>query len=265
MKKEKAIDPKIIIFSAIILILVLVIVFLLFIINKPGKSVLLNNKNDYAKGTKTNVTNDINSKENNSENSKINTNEQTNSSNIPAKEESKAPVNNNTGVSNDSKTITYFENVEKDVNSYVNSNNIDKLKTVAKDKFTTLVDFIFYGTTINGVTFNQLTETTKQKLVAIVNSIDTKIESKVPGYKDTIKAKATETYAFLSGKLKQGITIIGDKVEEKIGSDTYNSVKDQASKAVDNIKESASTIAEGGKEVATKAKDKISNWYEGWK
>ncbi|HPF82599.1 MAG TPA: hypothetical protein PLV83_00290 [Bacilli bacterium] len=65
--------------------------------------------------------------------------------------------------------------------------------------------------------------------------------------------------------MKQGITIIGDKVEEKIGSDTYNSVKDQASKAVDNIKESASKIAEGGKEVATKAKDKISNWYEGWK
>ncbi|MDD2435184.1 MAG: hypothetical protein PHO63_02905, partial [Bacilli bacterium] len=84
-------------------------------------------------------------------------------------------------------TINYFQSVENKVNEYINKENFDKVKDKVTDLFILSVDFVFYGSEINGVKFNDLTEATKIQILKIVERLDNKIESKQPGYKIIIK------------------------------------------------------------------------------
>lgn len=217
---------KVIIISLFIVI-VFVIFFAIYSINRYDKGVnMSSNRNDYSSNNKT------------IENDEIKT---------------------------EKETIEHFEAIENEVDTYIDNKEDEKLSTKAKEKFTELADFIFYGTEINGITFNELSEATKEKLVSIVNSIDTKIESKVSGYKETISDGATTSYKYLSDKLKQGVTYIDGKIESKIGEEKYSNIKEKANEVVDNVKEKSTKVIEKGKEVAKSAKDKVKNWYEEWK
>lgn len=178
---------------------------------------------------------------------------------------SNGKVLENNEIKKEEKTISHFENIENEVDTYIENQENKKLSTKAKEKFTELVDFIFYGTEINGITFNELSDSTKDKLISIVNRIDTKIESKVPGYKETISDEASTSYKYLSEKLKQGITYIDGKVEDKIGEEKYSNIKEGANKIVENVKEKSTKVLDKGKEIANSAKDKVKNWYEEWK
>lgn len=229
--------------KVIILALALIVIFVsTIIINSisgyKGKELSTNNKNVYASGNK----------KQNIDNKMIN------------KQEESIKEDNI-----DDKTIQYFENIELEVDNYVEDKDEKKLSSIAKEKFVTLVDFIFYGTEINGITFNELTDATKEKLVSIVNSIDNKIESKVPGYKEEISDNATTTYTYLSERLKKGITYIDGKIDEKVGTEKYETFKENVSETADKVKEVTSNIVDSGKNVAKNIKDKVKNWYEGWK
>lgn len=91
-----------------------------------------------------------------------------------------------TNQSIDKLIINYAESAKTAVESFV-TNEDNKAK--AKEYFTTLVDFIFYDGTINGHTFNELSTSAKAKVVYYALLIDSKIDSKWPGYKDTIQEK----------------------------------------------------------------------------
>lgn len=161
------------------------------------------------------------------------------------------------------KTIEYFNNAEKEIDDM--SNNIEKLKTEGKALFVKLVDFVFYDTTINGITFKELTEETQDKLVDIINRIDLKIEEKIPGYKETIKDYTGKTYVYLSEKLKQGITYIDEKIYEEVGAEKYDNFKQNFDETIKNTKENLNIAIDASKEILDKGKDKIKTWYEGWK
>jgi hypothetical protein len=171
------------------------------------------------------------------------------------------PVDNNTTIDNQS--IQYFEGAEMKIDSM--TNNIDKMKTEGKALFVKLVDFIFYDKPINGIKFKDLTSATQEKLISIVNSIDNKIESKAPGYKETVVDYSGRTYTYLGVKLKQGITYIDSKIEQKVNSEIYNNVKETSSEAVDTMKESFGTAIDISKKALQSGKEKVKNWYEGWK
>lgn len=166
---------------------------------------------------------------------------------------------------NDNQTIRYFENVKDETDTYVNEGDTIKLNNLAKDEFVTLVDFIFYGTEINGITFSELKQETKDKLISIVNDIDDKIESKVPNYKEEIKSDASNIYSILSDKLHKGVTYVDGKIEKNIGTGKYNSFKSKVSDVTDKTKDKAKELFVNGKQTAKKVTDKIKNWYEGWK
>ncbi len=168
-----------------------------------------------------------------------------------------------TTASSDNQTIEYFKAAESKINSM--DDNIDKVKTEGKALFVKLVDFVFYDTEINGIKFNDLSTATQEKLVAIVNSIDSKIESKIPGYKETVTDYTGKTYTYLSEKLKQGITYIDTKIGENVNPDTYTEVKEETSDVVDTIKESVGTAIDISKETLAVGKEKLQKWYEGWK
>jgi hypothetical protein len=168
-----------------------------------------------------------------------------------------------TTTSVDSQALEYFNAAESKINSM--TDNIDKVKTEGKALFVKLVDFIFYDTEINGIKFNDLTTATQEKLVAIANSVDSKIESKLPGYKETVVDYTGKTYTYLSDKLKQGITYVDTKIGENINPDTYAEVKEETSGVVDTIKESVGTAIDISKETLAVGKEKLQKWYEGWK
>lgn len=260
----------------------LVLIVLTFIIDtykdfseKSSKNTF-NNKNEYAASNKV-----VNIKEkNNNNNSEVSSNikeENVSKDNEITKEsellmnvepiqevvETQEETNNNEIKNINEKTITFFETTESEIETSINEEQ--GISEKAKEKFVMLVDFIFYGTEINGVTFEQLTEETKQKLIDIVNRIDLKIEEKVPGYKETISSGAKMSYTYLVDKLKQGITYVDGKIEEKIGTEKYDQIKEEVDESVEKIKEGGSKVLDKGKELFGTAKDKIKNWYEGWK
>ena len=93
--------------------------------------------------------------------------------------------------------LEYFEDVEK-------SNDESKLKK----GFTNVVDFLFYGKEIKGKTLSELTDDAKLKIMKIALSLDQKIDSKFPDYKDKvsekykeIKSKVVELYVNTTTKI----------------------------------------------------------------
>lgn len=244
----------------VLVISFIVLVLLTMIINtftKTQESKIANNKNEYSNSNKLSLV----EVENSNTNIVQNESEQIEETQINKLPEVQAFTEKN-NVNNE--TILYFENTEEEIDLLVEKND-EKTTTKIKEKFVELVDFVFYGTEINGITFDELTEETKQKIIDIIKRIDEKIEEKVPGYKESISTGAKESYNFLIDKLKQGINYADIKIEEKLGTEKYQEIKDNITETTEKVKESGSTVVEKGKEILGTAKEKIKNWYEGWK
>ena len=157
--------------------------------------------------------------------------------------------------------VAYFEDLEEEVNYYLNQENFDKMKEKAKEIAIIGIDFIFYGTEIKGITFDELTQESKEQIKVIVSSIDSKIESKIPGYKETIKDKFGRGYDYLTEKIENGLNFIDGKLDKKYGED-YQNVKDKANEVKEDIKDDASDIYDKAKEGVSDGWSKVKGWYE---
>lgn len=73
-------------------------------------------------------------------------------------------------------------------------------KEVAKQKFINAVDFIFYGKTINGVSFASLTDKVKAKVIYYTLLMDSKIENTFPDYKQNLGEKYNDIKSRLIAK-----------------------------------------------------------------
>ena len=165
-------------------------------------------------------------------------------------------------INNEARVLEYFEDNEEQINKEVRDGDLtDK----AKEKIVELTDFIFYDKEINGIKYSELKEETKEKLIDLASKIDNSVEKKVPNYKERIKEKYDENFPIIMDSIKDGITFIDDKLEEKIGKEKYDSIKEKVSEikdaAVEKTKEAVETVKDG----AQTAKSKIKDWYEGWK
>lgn len=249
---------KVIVLIGAFTVLVVLTTVINTFIKRDVSNDIANNKNEYASSNKIDVieetskTNEVIVYETSKEDVKVNTNTQV----IPEVVKESSNI--------DTQAVVYFETAEEEIVQLVEEDN-QNISEKVKEKFVELVDFIFYGTEINGITFDELTEETKQKLINIVNRLDAKIEEKVPGYKETISMGAKESFGFLISKLKQGISYLDTKAEEKIGTEKYEEIKENVAETTEKIKDGGSVVIEKGKEVFQTAKDKIKNWYEGWK
>lgn len=188
------------------------------------------------------------------------TNSKNNQSQTP---KSNANVNSNVIINDDKEIeiISYFENLEQEVDKAINEDSFSKFKEKAKEIAITGIDFIFYGTEIKGVTFEQLSDNAKNKIMAIVSRIDNKVESKIPGYKETIKEKFTQGYDYVKTKLQEGLNYADDKLLEQYG-DKYQDVKDKTKEVTQDIKESTKDVTNQIQDAASNGWSKIKNWYE---
>ena len=201
---------------------------------------------------------------NNSDDS-IENNKETENNNIK-NEQVQNKVNNNNQSNNQSNNqanhqmqyteqeiITYFETLNNELTTYDNNQNLgEKIKS----KFVTCIDFIFYEKEIGGKTFNELTNSTKLKILEICLAIDSKIETKFPGYKENINSKYQNIKTKIIEKYLDTTTTICNN-NENLCNDakkSFSSLKSNFNLTWDIIKNLAGTSI-------TKLKD----WYEIWR
>ena len=149
---------------------------------------------------------------------------------------------------NEEEYIEYSDPVE-----YFNSLEEEKDESKLKNGFTTIVDFLFYGKEIKGKTFKELKDDAKLKIMKIAFSIDSKIDSKFPGYKDkisdkykNIKTKIVELYVNTTTK------ICSNNEQLCISAkNDFNSLKDSFGITFDYLKK-----------YGIKGLDKLKEWYE---
>ena len=172
----------------------------------------------------------------------------------------------------DSNVITYSANDEKVINSL--NETLNKVKSnvsdnafldSAKGVFISVVDFLFYDGSINGVTFDELTDSGKQKVLEIASSIDSTIENKFPGYKETISDKASNAFNKASEIIKDGANDLNDFAREKLGEDNYQSIIDAKDELIVYTKNAINFIGDVSSSLWSSAKDKLDNWYQNFK
>ena len=151
-----------------------------------------------------------------------------------------------------SEEITQF--AEKLENEILTEENINKALQRAKQDFIKLTDFIFYGTEINGYTFNDLTEQTKLQLMSIVMRIDARLEEYKPGYKEEIKLKIEDIETKLTIKYLE----VSDKICTKMGSVACN----QAKQDLQVLKEDINLTIDWLKVIASNSLSSLDSWYQ---
>ena len=135
----------------------------------------------------------------------------------------------------------------------------------AKKTFIDIVDFLFYGGTIKGVTFEELTDNGKSKVLEIASKIDEAIEKKVSNYKETISDGTKKAFKEASNLIKKGSSSLNNFLKEKLSEESYNAIINGKDDLVYYTKNAVSFIKDNGSKLFNTLKDKLSSWYERYK
>ena len=150
--------------------------------------------------------------------------------------------------------IAYFSNTENEVN------NSTSFKDSLKEKFVTLVDFLFYDGEIKGKTFKELSNKTKLKVLEIFLKIDNKLDNKFPNYKENISNTGNKVYTNVKTK---AIETYLNLTTEICANDA--NLCESAKEGLRTLKESFSLTWDFIKEMSGVGLTKLKNWYEIWR
>lgn len=216
-----------------------------------------------------NISNENNMPKNDLENDNIN----------EIKEETKGkeryeevPKKNNETIKNEvtkpslsNKDNTIIKEMDNTLNSINTESSSSNFSDKAKATFISIVDFLFYDGTIKGVTFNELTDAGKQKVLELANKIDVKLEEKAPGYKDKISSSTSSAYNKASEVIKNGASSLNNFAKEKLGDENYNSIIDAKNELVKYSKNALNLVGSAGSKIFSSTKDKLNDWYQNFK
>lgn len=209
-------------------------------------------KNEIKSDEKTNTPDnddDINNNDSNKETT-------TNNKDIPKKEESTSLS------SKDNLVISELNSSLTSINKNANDKDFSKK---AKATFISIVDFLFYDGTIKGVTFNELTEKGKTEVLKLANKIDTALEEKSPGYKETISATTSKAYKKASQIIKDSANDINNFAKESLGDENYNSIIEAKDELLLYSKNALNFITGNGSKILNDTKNKLNDWYQDFK
>lgn len=249
---------------AILICLIIIIVLLVILIWPTGDDT---NKKNSKKDTETKeVVEKEKSKEKNNS-----------TDNTSSDDSSKTLFTDTAKAQNEEEVVSYISEVEQEVETLAQEQqNSKSVKEKLEDTFITLTDFIFYGGSIKGVTFQELTDSAKESVLTLYEKIDSTIESKFPNYKEDIKSTAKKSYTTVVSKASELKDTIISKYKEKVGEEAYNNVVDSFTEDknrfqdaytpyVEKGKEIGGQAIEKGKEAVGSAIDKLDSWYQGFK
>lgn len=163
------------------------------------------------------------------------------------------------------KDNTIINEMDNTLNSIDAESSSSNFSDKAKATFITIVDFLFYDGTIKGITFNELTDDGKQKVLEIANKIDVKLEEVSPGYKDKISSTTSNAYNKASEIIKSGASSLNNFAKEKLGDENYNSIIDAKDELVKYSKNALNLVGSAGSKLFSSTKDKLNDWYQNFK
>ena len=182
------------------------------------------------------------------------------------------PKKNNETIKNDitkpslsNKDNTIINEMDNTLNSIDAESSSSNFSDKAKATFITIVDFLFYDGTIKGITFNELTDDGKQKVLEIANKIDVKLEEKAPGYKEKISSTTSNAYNKASEIIKNGASSLNSFAKEKLGDENYNSIINAKDELVKYSKNALNLVGSAGSKIFSSTKDKLNKWYQSFK
>lgn len=153
--------------------------------------------------------------------------------------------------------VNYFENIDNNFSLYDQDKSIGES---LKSGFVTIVDFLFYGGKIKDKTFDELSTSAKLKVLQLAFSIDKKIDSYFPGYKEEISKTGNKVYTNVKSKAVEIYLDITTSICEN-NEDTC----DEAKVGLSNLKNSFSLTWDFVKEISGVGLSKLKAWYEVWK
>lgn len=149
--------------------------------------------------------------------------------------------------------INYFENMKEELNNYLSSENINSFKEKIKNTIIDGIDFVFYGKEIKGITFEELSNETKEKILKIVAEMDMMIESRKPGYKEEIKS----SFGRFKDAVKKNVLNIDESLKNALG-DSYDDLKE----LIGATGEVTLDVAETGIGILDSGFTYMKEWYE---
>lgn len=176
--------------------------------------------------------------------------------------ENKDAIKNDNYNEKDNIVIDELNNTLKNIEKSTRDENF---KDKASSTFISIVDFLFYDGTIKGVTFDELTEKGKEKVLEIASKIDVKLEEKCPGYKETISNSTSKAYQKASEIIKKGAKNINDFAKSALGDENYQAIIDAKDELVKYSKESLNYVTGAGSKVFNNTKEKLNEWYQNFK
>ena len=163
------------------------------------------------------------------------------------------------------KDNTVINEMNNSLNSINKESSSSNFSDKAKATFISIVDFLFYDGTIKGVTFNELTDEGKHKVLELANKIDVKLEEKVPGYKEKISSTTSNAYNKASEIIKNGASSLNSFAKEKLGDENYNSIIDAKDELAKYSKNALNFVGSAGSKIFSSTKDKLNDWYQNFK
>lgn len=156
-----------------------------------------------------------------------------------------------TSKASDDEIMSYAKNTYSDIGD--DKISLDK----AKECFITLVDFIFYDGEIKGKRFDELTASTKAKILYYTLLIDAKIDSKWPNYKENIQGKYNDVKEKLIAKYMDLTTSIcsSNEKECEYAKNDFKLLKESINLTWNTLKKAFSYAF-------NKGKASLTEWYE---
>lgn len=173
--------------------------------------------------------------------------------------------NNTTTIIKTTTTVTTTKVSEADViNTFASEyDSVSKkvgsvdFKESAKNLFIKIVDFIFYGTEINGVHFKDLTMKSKMAVIKYALLLDSKINSYFPDYKQELGEKYNLVKDKLISEYMNSLTYVCSKNKNECETvkHEFNDLKGKISITWSNLKDAF-------KNGADKTKTSLEEWYK---
>lgn len=158
-----------------------------------------------------------------------------------------------------------IDELNNTLNNIEESTQDENFKDKASSTFISIVDFLFYDGTIKGISFDELTEKGKEKVLEISSKIDVKLEEKCPGYKEKISNSTSKAYQKASKIIKKGAKNINDFAKNALGDENYQAIIDAKDELVKYSKESLNYVTGAGSKVFNNTKEKLNEWYQNFK
>ena len=125
-------------------------------------------------------------------------------------------------IKNEDDFVECFEGVLKEIKVIVSKDTITKDdKEILKKTFVQMADFVFYNKPIKGMKFNDLSISSKKKILSNYKKIDNEIEKVYPNYKDKLKSISKNKY----NNLKDKVDKLLEKYKKEIRTQSYEITK----------------------------------------